>query len=197
MRTRRSARLEAGEQARAQGESQNEGNAHTQARFDLREEPRSPQIVFKKRTAANRWAASRVLTSSRSPLTKCDLRSILRNPAAWEVLSPEEQKEIIAHFPDDEHILDAGTDEARPNIESLLNDDHFRYDCTRYIEDLSLGKHDEQWLAEAWEASERRKAGDYDEYLARKFEDDWGQDGEEKETTPTDTRGKREEEQKG
>ena len=93
---------------------------------------------------------------------------------AWDVLSTEEKKEILALFPDAEHILNPGTDEARPNIVSLMNDDNFRHDCARYTENIDGGRHDREWLEQAWAAHERRKAGDFDSYLANKFEDDWG-----------------------
>lgn len=56
----------------------------------------------------------------------------------------------------------------------LASDDNFRHDCARYAENLAEGKHDPQWLAEAWAASEQRRAGEFDEYLEAKFEEEWG-----------------------
>ena len=76
-------------------------------------------------------------------------------------------------FPDRSHVLDVGTDNARPNFESLMNDDGFRSDCAAYIENLSNGLHDVQWLSDAWSAHERRLAGEFDGYLAGKVEQDW------------------------
>jgi hypothetical protein len=90
------------------------------------------------------------------------------------VLNDEDKAEILALFPDRNHILDADTPNARPNISSLMNDDNFRYDCARYTENLSLGRHDPEWLEEAYDAHEMRKAGEYDDYLAQSFEESWG-----------------------
>lgn len=92
---------------------------------------------------------------------------------AWNVLSPDEKQEILALFPTDEHILNPKTEAAEPNIASLMNDDNFRHDCARYVENIESGKHDPEWLEQAWTAHERRRAGDFDDYLAQKFEDDW------------------------
>jgi len=39
---------------------------------------------------------------------------------------------------------------------------------------LAQGRHDPQWLRDAWRAHERRKAGDFDDFLISKFEEDWG-----------------------
>jgi hypothetical protein len=92
---------------------------------------------------------------------------------AWDVLDPQERAEILALFPDKKHVLDASSDDARPNVPSLMNDDTFRHDCASYTENVSLGRFDPQWLAEAWAAQEARKMGDFDEYLVNKFEETW------------------------
>lgn len=93
---------------------------------------------------------------------------------AWDVLSPVDHQAILAKFPNNSHITDAGTETARPNVSSLRNDDTFRYDCARYCENIQLGRHDEEWLRQAWEAHEKQKRGDYDEFLREKFEEQWG-----------------------
>lgn len=54
-----------------------------------------------------------------------------------------------------------------------MNDDGFHDSCQSYVNDLADGRHDTAWLASAWEANERRRAGDFDEYLSKKFETDW------------------------
>lgn len=77
-------------------------------------------------------------------------------------------------FPDETHILDPGTENARPNTESLRNDDNFRHDCARYTENIAQGKHDEEWLHQAWVAHEKHKRGDFDDFLRKSFESDWG-----------------------
>lgn len=93
---------------------------------------------------------------------------------AWSALDQDDKAEILALFPDKGHILDAGTEDARPNFASLMNDDSFRYDCAAYTENIAEGRHDPEWLAEAWSAHERRKAGDFDKYLMDKLEEEWG-----------------------
>lgn len=72
------------------------------------------------------------------------------------------------------HTLDAETNEARPNFETLMNDDSFRYDCAAYVDDLARGRHDPQWLRDAWCAHESRKRGEFEWFLGEKFEEDWG-----------------------
>lgn len=54
-----------------------------------------------------------------------------------------------------------------------MNDDSFRYDCAAYTESLVQGRHDPDWLAQAWAAHERRKAGDFKDFLRTKLERDW------------------------
>ncbi|KAG6002299.1 hypothetical protein E4U21_003250 [Claviceps maximensis] len=121
-----------------------------------------------------KWTADDILTDPKSPLATADLRGVLTHPLAWTSLTVEERREILSLFPDVALILDAGTDNARPDFESLINDDAFRADCAAYVTNLAQGRHDPQWLRDAWRAHERRKAGDFDDFLIRKFEEDWG-----------------------
>jgi hypothetical protein len=95
------------------------------------------------------------------------------HPEAWDILTPEEKQDVLAKFPDGKHILAAGTANARPNTVSLRNDDNFRHDCARYQENIELGRHDEEWLSQAWTAHEKHKRGDYDEFLREQFEGQW------------------------
>lgn len=127
----------------------------------------------KKTNLDRKWEAPFVYTDENSPLTNADLRAILLLPQAWDVLTSEERKDILVKFPDDSHILDAGTENARPDLVLLRNNDHFRYDCARYLENIERGRHDEQWLQEAWVAHEKHKRGDYDDFLRKEFENDW------------------------
>ncbi|KAH6626385.1 Asx homology domain-containing protein [Chaetomium sp. MPI-SDFR-AT-0129] len=120
-----------------------------------------------------KWVTPAVFTDPKSPITGVDLRAILLHPLAWDDLSPEDHQGILAKFPDDSHIKDAGTENACPNVISLRNDDTFRYDCARYCENIQLGRHDPEWLWQAWEAHEKHKRGDYDEFLREKFEEQW------------------------
>lgn len=77
-------------------------------------------------------------------------------------------------MPDGFHILNFGTKDARPDFQSLRNDDNFRHDCDQYVANLANGMHDSTWLKDAWNAHERRNAGQFDEFHIRKLELDWG-----------------------
>ncbi|KAG8424832.1 hypothetical protein J3458_001593 [Metarhizium acridum] len=101
------------------------------------------------------------------------LQSVLANPLAWTSLSIKERQEVLSLFPDMAHTLDADTDDARPNFETLMNDDSFRYDCAAYVDNLAMGRHDAVWLEDAWSAHNRRKAGEFDGWLRDKFVEDW------------------------
>lgn len=54
-----------------------------------------------------------------------------------------------------------------------MNDDGFHASCQSYVNDLADGRHDISWLASAWEANERRRAGDFDDHSIKKVESDW------------------------
>lgn len=168
--------------------------AHSSRKSAEAKKPRRTLPAARKSAQDRKWEAPFVYTDSKSPLARADLRvrilcpvsevprtpfsdtapqAILLLPEAWEVLTPEEKQDVLAKFPDETHILDAGTPEARPNLVSLRNDDNFRHDCARYCENLELGRHDEEWLAQAWIAHEKHKRGDFDEFLRRQFEEEW------------------------
>ncbi|EWG43364.1 hypothetical protein FVEG_04873 [Fusarium verticillioides 7600] len=131
------------------------------------------RVLVKKVPKKSKWNADNILTDPKSPLASADLRSILSNPMAWDILDKEEKAEILALFPDSQHILNPGMEDACPDFASLMNDDSFRYDCAAYTENIAQGRHDPEWLAHAWAAHERRKMGDFDEFLDNKFRDEW------------------------
>ncbi|KAF5622493.1 hypothetical protein F52700_10465 [Fusarium sp. NRRL 52700] len=131
------------------------------------------RVLVKKVPKKSKWNADNILTDPKSPLASADLRSILSNPMAWGILDKEEKAEILALFPDSQHILNPGTEDACPDFASLMNDDSFRYDCAAYTENIAQGRHDPEWLAHAWAAHERRKMGDFDEFLDSRFKDEW------------------------
>lgn len=104
------------------------------------------------------------------------IQSLLLQPAAWDCLTAEDKREILALFPANTvvtHILDAGTPDARPNMNALLSDNNFRHDAEQYVTNLSKGMHDPTWLKDAWAAHHRRAAGEFDAYYIRKIEVDW------------------------
>lgn len=113
-----------------------------------------------------------LLTSSLHPLTQ----DLLCSAKAWDLLNPEERKQVLAKFPDQREILrdSSGSEEARPNVASLKNNNNFRHDITRYQDNLAKGKHDPEWIRQAQDAHRKRELGMYEEYLAARFEEDWG-----------------------
>lgn len=142
---------------------------------------------------SKKWDPENVTQNIRSPLVNVDLRvskkwhcpslecpapnlcnqTMLLQPAAWDCLTLEDKEEILSLFPDQTHILDAGTPNARPNLESLKNDDNFRHDAEQYTTNLSKGMHDPEWLRDAWTAHQRRAAGEFDLFYIRKLQKDW------------------------
>ncbi|GAP92728.1 putative proline-rich early nodulin protein [Rosellinia necatrix] len=115
-----------------------------------------------------------MLTNSDSPLVNAKLRELLCSAAAWDILTEEEKKEVLAKFPDDAEVLDAGTSNARPDVAALRNNNNFRHDVARYQEGLGKGFHDADWIQQAQAAHSSRQMGYYDEFLATDFEDKWG-----------------------
>jgi hypothetical protein len=71
-------------------------------------------------------------------------------------------------------VLDAGTEQARPDIAALMNDDTFRGDCASYTQNILQGRHDPSWLTGAYHAHHKRQMGEFDEHLVQQVYDDWG-----------------------
>lgn len=104
------------------------------------------------------------------------LKTLLLQPAAWDVLSADDKQEILSFFPADVHILEPNTPNARPNVTSLSSNDTFRHDAEEYVSNISKGMHDPEWLRQAWVAHQRRATGEFDEFYIRKVEVDWNTD---------------------
>lgn len=110
------------------------------------------------------------------PFANLELKTLLLQPGAWDVLSSDDKKEILSFFPADAHILDPNTPHARPNVTSLSSNDTFRHDAEEYVSNISKGMHDPEWLRQAWVAHQRRATGEFDEFYIRKVEVDWNMD---------------------
>ncbi|KAI1477893.1 Asx homology domain-containing protein [Daldinia eschscholtzii] len=115
-----------------------------------------------------------MLTNPRAPLVTAQLRELLCSKQAWDLLSAEEKQQVLAKFPDNKEILDAGTENARPDIAALRNNNNFRHDIARYQDDLSKGWHDPEWIRQAQAAHRKREVGFYNEYLSARFKEEWG-----------------------
>ncbi|KAH7318322.1 Asx homology domain-containing protein [Stachybotrys elegans] len=132
----------------------------------------------KGRTGTNKkkskWNSENILIDPKSPSQRAISElDVLSHPKAWEVLDEDEKAEILALLPEKSYITRENGQEA-PNINLLRCDDGFRHDCAYYTNNILEGRHDPEWLASAWAAHERRMAGEYNDYLDRKFEENWG-----------------------
>ncbi|KAI5865545.1 Asx homology domain-containing protein [Durotheca rogersii] len=138
-----------------------------------------PTITIVTRDTPSRKSRSKydnpdeMLTNPRAPLATANLRDLLCSSKAWDLLDPEEKQEILSKFPDQKDILDVGTENARPDIQALRNNDNFRNDIARYQEDLSKGCHDPEWIQQARSAHRKRELGFYNDFLAARFEEEW------------------------
>ncbi|KAI1800459.1 Asx homology domain-containing protein [Daldinia bambusicola] len=161
------------------GESAREGPATKKSR------PNASKKASNGRKGRSKYDnADEMLTNPRAPLATASLRELLCSKQAWDLLSAEEKQQVLSKFPDDKEILDAGTENARPDIAALRNNNNFRNDIARYQDDMSKGWHDPEWIRQAQAAHRKREVGFYDEYLSARFEEDWGmeipEEGEEK-----------------
>ncbi|CAG8974841.1 hypothetical protein HYALB_00000456 [Hymenoscyphus albidus] len=62
-------------------------------------------------------------------------------------------------------------------VSTLLSSGEITRTVTEFKADGAAGKHDAKWIAEAIVASERRAAGEYDEFIQARFMRDWGDEG--------------------
>ncbi|KAI1754525.1 Asx homology domain-containing protein [Xylaria castorea] len=136
-------------------------------------EPKPTKRVALRKNRSKWDNPDEMLTDPHAPLAKANLRELLCNPRAWDILTREEREKILAKFPDDAEILDPGTPNARPDIGALRNNNNFRHDVARYQEGLSKGFHDPEWIEQAQTAHRSREMGFYDEFMATDFEERW------------------------
>ncbi|KAI1438790.1 hypothetical protein GGR50DRAFT_637836 [Xylaria sp. CBS 124048] len=137
----------------------------------LEPKPRTRLVTRKPRS---KWDnPTEMLTNPNAPLVNAKLREILCSPKAWDILTPEETKKILAKFPDATEIINPGTPGARPDIAALLNNNNFRYDVARYQEGLGKGHHGADWIHQAQAAHRARQFGVYDEFMATEFQEKW------------------------
>ncbi|PHH55957.1 hypothetical protein CFIMG_008300RA00001 [Ceratocystis fimbriata CBS 114723] len=125
----------------------------------------------------NAWGMDNVFTSVRSPLIKANLREIFLLGDSWDCLPQDKKDKITSLFPGGDKYLSIQPDGSRrPNVVALRSNNSFRYDVTRYQENIHLGRHNQLWLEDAWAAHHRRIQGFYDDALEDKVNSDWGVD---------------------
>lgn len=132
-----------------------------------------------------KWDPQLVVTDSKSPLATAKLIEILKSDKAWDLLSPEQQRELITYLPrapsdamrdiEEEMAASVLADQPLPNIalQRLNTSMAFKSDIRQFQEDLDAGKLDISWVEQALMASERRKRGDFDDWKVKERENYW------------------------
>lgn len=103
------------------------------------------------------------------------MKNILLDPMAWVTLSPEVQASIVKLAPPGMFVQQPDDGTFQPDYFFLRSNGDFLHGCTVWQEDLVAGKNDPAWQQDALRASQRRSAGDFDEYKEKHMEEYWGQ----------------------
>jgi hypothetical protein len=156
----------------------------------------SKQNVTKRTNSAKhfrytkKWDPILAITDPKSPLAKVNLRQILESDAAWSLLTPAQQRELLTYLPrapselvrqmEEEMVAAAPAGEPLPNIalQRLGNSMAFKSDIRQFQEELGQGKLDVGWIEQAMMASERRKRGDFDDWKVKERENYWEMTGD-------------------
>ncbi|KAF2427201.1 hypothetical protein EJ08DRAFT_736266 [Tothia fuscella] len=108
------------------------------------------------------WRNPNVVTSSRSPLTKIDLVSLLQQDSAWTVLSAEAQLRLLTTLGiKNPERLDDGSGKYKNYAAELFEESEaLRNDVQRFEGHLKEGRMDPDWQAQAEAAGEARRRGE-------------------------------------
>lgn len=90
------------------------------------------------------------------------------------VLTEEERRKLVSMLPNQEHVI---TDEnGQPSIDAnfLKYDMDWSHGLSRVKEDIAEGRNDPEWLSQAIDAFEQRKAGAFDQFKEQEYEEFWG-----------------------
>ena len=98
-------------------------------------------------------------------------KEAVSNPGFWPSLTPGERNSILELVPD---FIERNEDGSIREEFWRYNND-WRAAVRQFQEDLSLGKYDPQWLADAAQAMEERARGEFDTWKNQEFEEFWGQ----------------------
>lgn len=104
------------------------------------------------------------------------VQGVLSDERAWTLLSSEEQRQLLAMLP--EPVVTVASDgQALLNAfqEYLKNNNAFQADVRLFQEDLSAGRYDGKWHADAKAAMTKRAEGRFDGWKEQQSEAFWGQ----------------------
>ncbi|KAL1641411.1 hypothetical protein SLS58_006113 [Diplodia intermedia] len=125
------------------------------------------------------WKPDYLLQDPKSKLAKADVSAILKDPRAWNSLSPTQQSIIISLLPNVPALAPDPADPTAslPNIpqQMLSCNDAFRADISMFQFDLSEGRLEPDWQHDGLVAMERRARGEFDEWKEKEVEAFWGQ----------------------
>lgn len=120
-----------------------------------------------------------LLQHPNSPLVYCNLIQLLQQPMAWDSLSRQQQEHLLSFLPRGTEAIPSSlnADAKLPNIavDILRSNESFQADVRFFQEDLSAGRYDPQWIADAVEAGRKRKEGVFDSWKEKEREAFWGQ----------------------
>ncbi|KAF8472467.1 Asx homology domain-containing protein [Kalaharituber pfeilii] len=130
----------------------------------------------------SQWDKDVLLTSKNSKLVKArDLSDVL-NSATWDLLSPGEKKECLDLLPTiDKIFVPSSNTDADPNGEPALVADFFESNqvfkdsLIEFQDDLSNGRYEPTYVAQAASARKARLEGAADKYKDGQYELYWGQ----------------------
>jgi hypothetical protein len=101
------------------------------------------------------------------------VQATLANPYAFDSLTSEQQEQLLALLPARNIVFDA-FGRRRPSAGFLLSNPDWAHSIGAFQDDLREGRFDPQWVGEAMEAHEQRRAGGFDKHKDNEYESFWG-----------------------
>ncbi len=120
----------------------------------------------------NRSDPEWLVTNEKSPLAYEDLHAELSDPKTYNSFTKSDWEDLRETLPSDVPI---NPDGYSIPIAFFKYDPDFRRGIREFQEDLSSGRLDPKWQADAAQAMEERARGEFDAYKENQFEAFWGQ----------------------
>ena len=120
----------------------------------------------------NRSDPEWLVTNEKSPLAYEDLHAELSDPKTYHSFTKSDWEDLREILPSDVPI---NSDGYSIPITFFKYDPDFRRGIREFQEDLSSGRLDPKWQADAAQAMEERARGEFDVYKENQFEAFWGQ----------------------
>lgn len=136
----------------------------------------STKGLSRKQPLRGNWSVGHLMTDPKSKFGTVDLTKLLKHDRAWTELSREQQEKLISMLPGSS-MPSMPDDQPLPNApkEYLHSNKAFKADVISFQEDLTQGRYDPKWLADAQTAMRKRANGDFDTWKEKNKEDFWGQ----------------------